>query len=251
MGELTGYDIPQVRRSLLAPRYNRNVTARSARNVVRMVLFTAIWLTALFGCAGHWDWTRGWLFVAIYVGTMGIMGVVVRRAQPGLLDERSKWRRKDTKPWDRIFLAIFVPLSTFQPAIAGLDVERYHWSHLAEWALYAGILLFLPSSALIAWSLATNRHAESTVRIQTDREHKVVTGGPYRFVRHPMYVGAMLMYPAVALMLGSLWAMAVAALIGVLFICRTALEDRTLRRELAGYQDFAARTRYRLLPGVW
>ena len=216
-----------------------------------MVLFTAVWLAAIFGGAGHWDWTRGWLFVALCVGSMGITSLVVRRAQPGLLGERSKWRRKDTKPWDRVFLAVFVPLSTFQPAIGALDVERYHWSRLPDELLYPGIALFIASMALITWSLVTNRHAESTVRIQTDRGHTVVSGGPYRYVRHPMYVGAVAMYFANGLILGSLAAVAVAVVITILFLWRTAMEDRTLRRELPGYEDFTARTRYRLLPGIW
>ena len=104
---------------------------------------------------------------------------------------------------------------------------------------------------MVTWSLAANRHAESTVRIQTDRGHQVVTGGPYRYVRHPMYVGAIPMYFAVALILGSIWAMAVAVVIAIFFVIRTALEDRTLRHELAGYEEFTARTRYRLVPGIW
>jgi protein-S-isoprenylcysteine O-methyltransferase Ste14 len=105
--------------------------------------------------------------------------------------------------------------------------------------------------ALITWAMMANPHAETTVRIQTDRDHKAVTSGPYRIVRHPMYVGAILMYPAAALMFGSMWALAISGLIAILFVWRTALEDRTLRRELPGYEEFAALTRYRLIPGLW
>jgi len=216
-----------------------------------MVVFTAVWIAALFGSAGHWDWTRGWIFVAIYIVGMAFIGIAIKRKQPGLLEERSKWRRKDTKPFDKVFLAVFVPLSTIQPAIAGLDAERFHWWPLPSWLFYPGIAILPPGFALIGWAMAVNRHAETSVRIQSDRGHTVVDSGPYRFVRHPMYVGAMLMYVATPLILGSGWAMAVTLVIILLFVWRTALEDRTLRRELPGYEDFAARTRYRLLPGVW
>jgi protein-S-isoprenylcysteine O-methyltransferase Ste14 len=104
---------------------------------------------------------------------------------------------------------------------------------------------------LIGWTLAVNRHAEATVRIQTDRGHTVVTSGPYQFVRHPMYTGAMVMYVATGLVLGSIWALALAGILVGLFLWRTVMEDRTLRRELDGYEEYAAQTRYRLVPGVW
>jgi protein-S-isoprenylcysteine O-methyltransferase Ste14 len=221
------------------------------RRAVQIAAFTALWLGLLFGAAGRLDWTRAWIFVALYVVGMGITGVVVKRANPDLLEARSKWRRKDTKPFDKIFLAVFVPLSTIQPAIAALDVVRFGHSYMADWSLWPGIALFVPAVALMAWSMVANRHAETTVRIQTDREHKVVTHGPYRFVRHPMYVGAILMYFASALILGSEWALWTACVITALFVWRTTLEDRTLRRELPGYENFAQQTRYRLLPGLW
>jgi protein-S-isoprenylcysteine O-methyltransferase Ste14 len=89
------------------------------------------------------------------------------------------------------------------------------------------------------------------VRIQEDRGHQVVTGGPYRYVRHPMYVGIILLFPCMALFLGSWWALVPASLIAILMVIRTALEDRTLRAELPGYAEYAQRVRYRLLPGVW
>lgn len=221
------------------------------RRALQIIGFTALWLALLFGAAGRVDWERGWIFVALYVVGMGTTGVVVKRANPDLLEARAKWRRKDTKPFDKVFLAAFVPLSTVQPAIGALDVVRFGWSHMAEWWLWAGIALFVAGMALMAWSMVANRHAETTVRIQTDREHSVVTHGPYRFVRHPMYVGAISMYVSSAMILGSEWALWLAGVIAVMFVWRTALEDRTLRRELPGYEEFAARTRYRLLPGVW
>jgi protein-S-isoprenylcysteine O-methyltransferase Ste14 len=222
-----------------------------SKRIVQVTLFTTLWIVALFVAAGRWDWTRGWLFVALYLAGMGALAAIVRRTQPDLLAARAQWRRKDAKPFDKVFLAIFAPLATAQPAVAGLDVERFHWSSMPPRVLYAGIALFVPAFALMAWAMAVNPHAETTVRIQTDRGHRVVTAGPYRFVRHPMYVGAMLLYVASALVLGSLWALVTAGLIAGALVCRTALEDRTLRRELPGYEDFASRTRYRLVPGLW
>jgi protein-S-isoprenylcysteine O-methyltransferase Ste14 len=216
-----------------------------------MVVFSALWLILLFGAAGRLDWSRGWIFVAFYVIGMATIGLVVKRLNPDLLEARKKWRRKDTKPFDRVFLMIFVPLSTLQPSIGALDAVRFGWSHMPDWTFWGGIALSVPGMALMAWCMVANRHAETTVRIQTDRNHKVVSHGPYRYVRHPMYDGAIAMYFGAGFVLGSEWALAVAAMIAVLFIWRTAMEDRTLRRELPGYEDFTRVTRFRLLPGVW
>ena len=143
-----------------------------------------------------------------------------------------------------------MPIGLSLPIIAGLDV-RYEWAVLPEALIGVGVLIFLPGFFLIEWALFTNSHFETTVRIQADRNHRVVTGGPYRLVRHPGYVGASVMYLAAPLILGTSWAFAPAGLMIILFIIRTALEDRTLREELEGYQEYAGRTMYRLVPGVW
>jgi len=105
--------------------------------------------------------------------------------------------------------------------------------------------------ALITWVMLVNPFAEKTVRIQTDRGHTVVTSGPYRFVRHPMYVGLILLFVSTTFVWGSVWALRLTAIMAVLIIWRTACEDRTLRQDLPGYEQYAGVTRYRLLPGLW
>jgi protein-S-isoprenylcysteine O-methyltransferase Ste14 len=221
------------------------------KRALQIVAYTLAWLVLFFGAAGRLDWERGWVFIVLYVVGMGLTGAVVKRVNPDLMQARAKWRRKDTKPFDKVFLTIFVPLSTLHPAIGALDVARLRHADMAETWLWVGIPLLALGMAQMTWSMVANRHAETTVRIQTDRDHKVVSGGPYRYVRHPMYVGAIAMYFASAMILGSMWALWTACVILLLFVWRTALEDRTLRRELVGYEEFAKQTRYRLMPGVW
>jgi protein-S-isoprenylcysteine O-methyltransferase Ste14 len=213
--------------------------------------FAALLLATLFGSAGRANWIRGWIFVGLWMLGMIAGGLTIRRFNPSLLQARAKWRRSDTKPFDKIFLAAFIPLIYVQLAVAGLDAVRYRWSALPFAWTYVGAGIFVLATLVITWALATNPHAESTVRIQTDRGHTVITSGPYRFVRHPMYVGTILMYVAAPLVLGSLWAFVVGAVIVGLFVWRTSLEDRTLRAELAGYEQYTARTPYRLFPGIW
>jgi protein-S-isoprenylcysteine O-methyltransferase Ste14 len=145
----------------------------------------------------------------------------------------------------------FLPLVFIEPVLVGLDVVRYRWSSMPFGFVYPGSIRFVLGMALMTWAMAVNPFAQSTVRIQTDRGHCVITSGPYSRVRHPMYAGFILMYLGPLLIWGSVSAVAEGGLIAIELSWRTALEDRALRRELAGYEQYAMRTRYRLLSGVW
>jgi protein-S-isoprenylcysteine O-methyltransferase Ste14 len=105
--------------------------------------------------------------------------------------------------------------------------------------------------ALLVWSMVANAYFSLIVRIQADRSHQVVSSGPYRFVRHPGYLGSILFFLSTSLLLGSWWALIPGAAAALLIVIRTALEDRTLHAELPGYADYVERVRYRLLPGIW
>ena len=208
------------------------------------------WLISLFGSAGQLTWIRGWICTVLYLGALHTSKAVLKKLNPGVLEHRETAIHKDTKPFDRIFLRIILSLTIVQPIIAGLDV-RFNGARTPFWTVYPGIGIFTVSATLITWVLVKNPHAESSVRIQKDRGHTVVASGPYRFVRHPMYVGLILLHASMALILSSMWTLALAALITILFLWRTALEDQTLRQELPGYEEYAAVTRYRLMPGIW
>jgi len=220
---------------------------RLSMGLVNMVL----WIAILFTSAGQLRWARGWICSFVYVGSMLVTGCLTLRSNPSLLAARAQWKHSNTKPFDKVFLMVLVPLTFVQPVVAGLDAVRFRWSSQPFWTLYLGIMLFLPSVTLIAWTLVSNPYAEVSVRIQSERGHRVVRSGPYRFVRHPMYLGSIIMFPALAWMLGSDWALAVALAMVFSFIVRTSLEDQTLCRELPEYVDFSATTRYRLFPGLW
>jgi len=227
------------------------VKSRATRRLLQTGLFYLYWIGALFLSAGRVEWIRGWISVGLSVTAMAIVGGLVHHYNAPLMEEGAKWRRKDTKPFDRQFLAFYMPIVFIHPVVAGLDAVRYHWSSMPFAFVYVGTILFTLAMALIAWVMVINPFAETSVRIQTDRGHTVVTSGPYRIVRHPMYLGAILMYTATSLVWGSLWALALTAVMAGLMIWRTSREDQTLRQELAGYEEYASRTRYRLLPGLW
>ena len=211
----------------------------------------AIRVCVLFIGAGTLNWTRGWIYSIALVGAMQAVGLVLSYLNPEVLQARAVWRRPGTKAFDKFILAILVPATLLQPAIAGADVVRFHWSSMPFWLVYPGVALLGVGSWFMGWSLAANPNAEPTVRIQADRGQRTVMSGPYRFLRHPMYAGSCLFYAAPPLILGSQWALIVSGLITMLLLLRTAAEDRVLQRELPGYDLYARQTKYRLIPGLW
>lgn len=216
------------------------------------LLGASTWFTAsiLLG-AGRLDWLRGWISVALWViGTTTAMGLVARY-NPAVILARAQRFPKDTKHFDKIFWTFYFPLMFVQPAVAGLDVVRFRWSSMPFWFVYVGAIALILAMVLLGWALCLNPFAEETVRIQNDRGQTVIMSGPYRLVRHPMYLGSVLMLLGNPLVWGSIWALIISAVIVALMIWRTSREDKTLRQELPGYDEFTKRTRYRLLPGIW
>jgi protein-S-isoprenylcysteine O-methyltransferase Ste14 len=213
-------------------------------SVTRMAL-----LAIPFVCAGRLDWPRGWVFIALALISIAVNVILIRWKNPGLLRVRLE-RSKGAKPFDKVIVAMIYVAGVGFFAVAGLDA-RFGWSSLASQWVYLGILLHAIGSVPKALAMATNPFLERTVRIQDDRGHAVVTSGPYRVVRHPMYAGTLRMATGWPLVLGSTWSYLPAAVLAAAVVVRTALEDRALQRELAGYAEYAKSTRYRLLLGIW
>jgi len=209
----------------------------------------ALLLAPLFLAAGRLDWRPGWIFVALILFSIALNFALMRWKNPSLIRARLE-KHDNVERFDRTFFRVSVPLVLLSFVVAGLDA-RYGWSSLdARW-LWVGIALHLAGTVPIALAAMTNPFMEVAVRIQQDRGHVTVSSGPYHFVRHPMYVGLLIMFIAWPLILGSLWAYLPLGALAVAYVVRTALEDQTLRRELPGYEDYAKLTRYRLLPGIW
>jgi protein-S-isoprenylcysteine O-methyltransferase Ste14 len=220
------------------------------RRLLQLVITTLLTGVALFASAGTLRWLRGWIYFGIGVAIVVVSAIVLIRKNPALIQARGEIHR-DAKAFDKVILRIYVVLLFAPLVVAGLDAVRYRWSSLPPATLYWGVALQVLSILPALWAMMENPFAEPVVRIQKERGHVAITKGPYRFVRHPMYVGVILGAFAVPLVLGSAWAFVPAFVTAILFVVRTALEDRTLRSELPGYDDYAQHTRYRLLPGVW
>jgi len=137
---------------------------------------------------------RAWLYLVLsFVGMFGGI-VIVAMSNPELVNERGCWRkRKDTMRGDRLLIMLYGILGFYvTPIVAGLDVGRYHWSSLGVWAAVIGTLLFGLGSILITWAMRVNPYFEVNVRIQRDRNHRVISAGLYSIIRHPGYLGAIL-----------------------------------------------------------
>jgi protein-S-isoprenylcysteine O-methyltransferase Ste14 len=212
-------------------------------------MFTFI-AAILFLAAGRVNWLWAWVYLGISIASVIINGVVVLRTNPGTIAERGE--AKLTRKWDQIVSGLYALASyLLLPLVAGLDV-RLGWTADPDLAVHAaGALVYAAGLGLLAWAMAANAFFSTAVRIQTDRGHTVCDTGPYRFVRHPGYVGLILQAVGVPILLGSFWALfpgiAAAILIGI----RTSFEDRTLQVELPGYVDYVRRVRWRLIPGIW
>lgn len=221
-----------------------------ARFSLRETMGVTVMGIALFWSAGKLNWWPAWALLLVMAAWSLATLIVILRSNPALLAERLG-PRKGAKSWDTIIMGILGLTQLARYIVAGLD-QRYGWSHSIPFAAQiVALVICVLSYALFVWATASNAYFSQIVRIQTDRDHRVVTGGPYRYVRHPGYLGAILIEFAISILLASWPVFWIGCLSSTLLIVRTALEDRTLQAELPGYTDYAQKVHYRLIPGIW
>jgi protein-S-isoprenylcysteine O-methyltransferase Ste14 len=218
------------------------------RAVLRVIISIGLMFAIIFGSAGRWNYWHGWVYFLSHIYAVLFTWLIIPSE---LVQERIK-PGPGGKKWDYVFYIFDVPLIYIIPLIAVLDAEKYHWT--GNFPLWLNVLSFITiflGTSLTVLSLWENRFFSSTVRIQSERGHYVIDQGPYAFIRHPGYSGAILLYLSIPFALNSLWALIPGGLLAIVFLIRTYLEDVTLQKELPGYIEYGARVRYRLIPGVW
>ncbi len=235
--------VTQKLHNTISPDTRQNIQKRLLQ-ISASLIFIAI---VLFVSAGSFRWLYGWLYIAASIMILAVNAIVFPAE---LISERGR-KKENVEKWDKVmsglitipWLALFI--------VAGLDI-RFGWtSEWAVWVHVAGLAFFFLGNALVSWSMISNLYFSTAVRIQYDRGHTVASGGPYRFVRHPGYVGMIIFNLATPFLLGSAWALMPAGLTSALFIVRTHLEDNTLKEKLEGYREYAERVKHRLVPGIW
>jgi protein-S-isoprenylcysteine O-methyltransferase Ste14 len=224
----------------------------SPRVVVQVLFFVVVIPFLPLLISWHWDWWEAWTYALSGIFSFAISRGLVARRHPALIAERARFmQHENAKPWDKALAPLLGLGGGLVLLVAGLDA-LFDWS--PPFSLPVKILALVTIVAgyvLGSYALIENRFFSGMVRIQTDRGHQVVSSGPYRWIRHPGYAGALLTYLATPLLLDSGWSFLPTVFITVLLVIRTALEDRTLQIELAGYAEYARKVQYRLLPGIW
>ena len=218
--------------------------------MIRMTLFAI----ALLWPAGTFYWWEAWVIVALWTGFGLVMTPYLLRHDPALLAERMKLvpLHKDQKVWDKVIMVLFFIFGIALYIVPGFDVVRYEWSEpLPLWLRVFAMILHLPGFVMLGWVMRENTYLAQVVKIDRERDHQVISSGPYALVRHPMYTVVIVLLFAVPVALGSRYALILALFLSILLLVRTYLEDRTLHTELSGYSDYASRTPYRLIPGIW
>ena len=202
--------------------------------------------------SGRWNWWEAWVLTALLILTFMISRALAARKTPDILRERADYtEHEDTQPWDKWLSPTTAFGTAFILLTAGLDA-LFAWSiaFALGWELF-GLALIVLGCLLGSYALIENAYFSGTVRIQAERGHSVVSGGPYAWVRHPGYTGSLLVNLGIPLLLDSAWAFVPAVILGALLVLRASLEDRFLLGNLPGYQQYAEKVRCRLLPGLW
>ncbi|MBN1121186.1 MAG: isoprenylcysteine carboxylmethyltransferase family protein [Anaerolineae bacterium] len=225
--------------------------AVAIKEIIRMTAFGGLIGALIFLPAGRLDWTMGWVFLGLWLVPKLAYVFLLLWRDPDLLAERAT-RHEDTKRWDKIILPVYFVFGLATFLVGGLDGGRFRWSgEIPPAVIAAAIIIYLLGNSLSGWVVLTNRYASSEARIQSDRGQQVIAAGPYRFVRHPMYLVAVLIWPVTPLILESWWAMIPGTITALIMVIRTVYEDRMLLDELPGYAEYAQQTRFRLFPGIW
>jgi protein-S-isoprenylcysteine O-methyltransferase Ste14 len=243
------------RRKFAEKTHDHVVGEWNPRMIAKLLLQSTVFIVAigalLFASAGTLHWPAAWIFLVTSATIGPACGFWLAKTDPALLAERMRPTFQADQPAaDKKFMLAFVAALLVWLVAIGLD-HRAQASRVPLLLQVLGLVMYLLSTAFIMWVFRENSFAAPVVKVQAARHHRVVSSGPYAFVRHPMYSGVMLFFLGVPLLLGSWWGVAIAPVFAVLFAIRARIEERALVEGLPDYADYAARVRYRLVPGLW
>ena len=219
--------------------------------LVQAIGFFVLFALALFVPSGTLAWTAGWIFLVLFFGFFVAVNAWLFRHNPGLLEERVKLSRPNQKGWDKLLFPFLLVFSIAWLVFMALDAVRFHWSQVPEWLQGIGLMILLCSFYLLFLTFRENSYLSTVVRIQEERGQKVISTGPYHYVRHPMYAAILLFVVGTSMLLGSLYGVLVGLVFMIVLARRAVLEERTLQQELPGYAAYMGQVKYHLIPFVW
>ena len=212
----------------------------------------AVFAALLFVSAGTLLWPAGWAFLALFFGFALAIILWLARKEPELLAERMSSPMQSGQPlWDKVFVVAVMVLFVAWLILMPLDTVRFGWSEVPGWLQILGALGVVLSFYIMFLTFRENAYLALVVKVQQERGQSVVSTGPYRYVRHPMYASTFLFFPGSALLLGSWWGLMFCTVLLGLLVWRIPLEERMLENGLTGYDEYARKVRYRLIPRVW
>jgi protein-S-isoprenylcysteine O-methyltransferase Ste14 len=212
----------------------------------------AVFAALLFVSAGTLLWPAGWAFLALFFGFALAIILWLARKEPELLAERMSSPMQSGQPlWDKVFVVAVMVLFVAWLILMPLDAVRFGWSEVPGWLQILGALGVVLSFYTMFLTFRENAYLALVVKVQEERGQSVVSTGPYRYVRHPMYASTLLFFPGSALLLGSWWGLMFCTVLLGLLVWRSPLEEGMLENGLAGYEEYARKVRYRLIPRVW
>jgi protein-S-isoprenylcysteine O-methyltransferase Ste14 len=212
----------------------------------------AVFAALLFVCAGTLLWPAGWAFLALFFGFALAIVLWLARKEPELLAERMSSPMQSGQPlWDKVFVVAVMVLFVAWLILMPLDAVRFGYSEVPGWLQILGALGVVLSFYIMFLTFRENAYLAMVVKVQQERGQSVVSTGPYRYVRHPMYASTLLFFPGSALLLGSWWGLMFCTVLLGLLVWRIPLEERMLENGLDGYDEYERNVRYRLIPHVW
>jgi protein-S-isoprenylcysteine O-methyltransferase Ste14 len=220
--------------------------------LLAMIAEFAVLGALFFVPAGTVLWPTAWVFMAIFFGFQLALVGMLAREDPELLEERMSSPIQREQPlWDKAIAAAFLLIGIAWLILMPLDAVRFGWSEVPDWLQILGALGLVLSLYVVFLTFKENAYLTPVVKLQHEKGQSVVSTGPYRYVRHPMYSAMVVFFPSIALLLGSWVGLAFSSALIGLFVLRTILEDRMLRADLAGYSEYAQIVKHRLIPRVW
>jgi protein-S-isoprenylcysteine O-methyltransferase Ste14 len=222
--------------------------------VVNVIMTTLFFPALILLLAGNWRWVEGWILSLWIVAMILITTIYLYFKDPALLAERARRpsSAEDQKPWDKLLLIGILLVAVIWLIIQPLDAGRFHWSPAFPlWLKIIGGIALIPALYLIERAPMENTYLSTMVRIQEERKQHVITTGVYSFVRHPLYLGCLLMMLGAPLMIGSLFGLIISLVALPALIYRIIGEEKMMLEELDGYKEYMEKVKYRLIPLVW